>query len=67
MTSPMTLRVLWGLCLGLAAMMTGVGIELYASGAGVLASYPVIIAGILFVPLASAGIERLASTSASPD
>lgn len=64
----MTLRVLWGLCLGVAAMITGVGIELYGSGAGALVSYPIVVAGILLVPLASAAIERLApATAASGD
>ncbi len=64
----MTLRVLWGLCLGVAAMVTGVGIELYGSGAGAMVSYPIVIAGILLVPLASAGIERLTpATTASRD
>ena len=63
----MTLQVLWGLCLGVAAMVTGVGIELYASGAGALVSYPVVIAGVLLVPLASAVIERLTPATTSPD
>lgn len=61
----MTLRVLWGLCLGVAAMVTGVGIEMYGSGAGALVSYPVVVAGILLVPLASAGLGRLAPASAT--
>ena len=59
----MTVRVLWGLCLGVAAMVTGVGMEMYGSGAGALASYPVVVAGILLVPLASAGLGRLAPAS----
>ena len=63
----MTLRVLWGMCLGVAAMVTGVGIELYASGAGAMVSYPVVIAGVLLVPLASAAIERLTPATTSPD
>lgn len=52
------MRLLWGMCLAVAAMVTGVGIEMYAAGAGLL-SYPVVVAGILMVPLASAGLERL--------
>ena len=63
----MTLRVVWGLCLGVAAMVTGVGIELYASGSGALVSYPVVIAGVLLVPFASAVIERLTPATTSPD
>lgn len=64
----MTLRVLWGLSLGVAAMVTGVGIELYGSGAGALVSYPIVLAGILLVPLASAALERLApATTTSSD
>jgi hypothetical protein len=64
----MTLRVLWGLSLALAAMLTGVGIELYADGAGPLISYPLVIIGIGMLPLASAGIERLTErVAASPE
>jgi hypothetical protein len=62
-----TLRVLWGLCLGLAAMVTGVGIELHSSGAGPLVSYPIVVAGILFLPLASAALNRLAPSRTSPE
>ncbi len=55
----MTLRVVWGVCLAVAAMVTGVGVELSLSGAGPLASYPLVVAGILSLPLAAAVIERL--------
>jgi hypothetical protein len=57
-------RVLWALCLALGAMATGVGIELYSSGAGWV-SYPVVIGGILFLPLASSGIQRLTGATVS--
>ena len=55
----MVLRMVWGLCLVISAMVTGVGIELYLDGAGPLASYPLVIAGIVALPVASAVIERL--------
>jgi hypothetical protein len=61
------LRVTWGFCLAVGAMVMGVGIELYASGAGRAVSVPVVVAGILFVPLSSAVIERLFETSPSAD
>ena len=51
------------MCLAVAAMVTGVGIEMYAAGAG-LVSYPVVVAGVLMVPLASAGLERLEAVRA---
>jgi hypothetical protein len=57
------LRAVWGLSLAMAAMVIGVGIELHSSGAGALVSYPVVVAGVLLVPLASAVIERLAPAS----
>ena len=57
------LRAVWGLCLAMAAMVIGVGIELHSYGAGALVSYPVVVAGVLLVPLASAVIERLAPAS----
>jgi hypothetical protein len=60
------LRAVWGLCLALGAMVIGVGFELYSAGAGPWASYSVVTAGILFVPLASATIERLAPETVSP-
>jgi hypothetical protein len=55
----MTIRVLWGACLALGAMVTCVGIELHASGAGPVVSFPVVAAGILFLPLASTGIQHI--------
>jgi hypothetical protein len=61
------MRVLWGLCLGVAAMLTGVGIELYSSGAGRLVSYSVVVAGILLLPLASAALNRLEPVRSSPE
>ena len=57
------MRLLWGMCLAVAAMVTGVGIEMYAAGAGLI-SYPVVVAGVLMVPLASAGLERLEAVRA---
>lgn len=54
----MTMRVLWGLCLALAAMTTGIGVELHLSGAGAWVSYPVVVAGIVMLPLASGALER---------
>ncbi len=54
----MTVRVLWGLCLAVAAMVTGIGVELALSGAGPLVSYPLVVAGILALPVASAAIDR---------
>jgi hypothetical protein len=60
----MTTRVLWGLCLMLGAMVSGIGVELYFSGGGALRSYPLVVAGIAFLPLAAAAIERLESRAA---
>jgi hypothetical protein len=57
----MSMRVLWGLCLASAAMVTGVGVELALSGAGPLVSYPVVVAGILALPVGSAAIQRIYS------
>jgi len=59
------LRAVWGLCLAFGAMVTGVGLELYASGAGRWLSSCVVVAGVLFVPLASAAINRLTPEVAS--
>jgi hypothetical protein len=47
------------MCLAAAAMVIGVGIEMRSSGASPLISYPVVVAGVLLVPLASAAIGRL--------
>ena len=55
----MTLRVLWGLCLALGAMICGVGIELHFAGAEPLQSFPLVAGGILLLPFAAMGIERL--------
>ena len=65
----MALRVVWGVCLAVAAMVTGMGVELSLSGAGPLVSYPLVIAGILALPLASTAIERLgpAAPGSSPE
>jgi len=41
-------------------MVTGVGIELHSTGAEEWVSYPVVVAGIALLPLASLGIQRLA-------
>jgi hypothetical protein len=62
----MTMRVLWGLCLAVAAMMSGIGIELYLDGEGPLRSYPLIVGGIALLPIASAAIDR-AKSGASID
>jgi hypothetical protein len=61
----MAQRVVWGVCLAVAAMITGVGVELSLSGAGPLVSYPLVVAGILALPLSSAAIERLAPAEGS--
>jgi hypothetical protein len=53
------LRVVWGVCLAVAAMVIGVGLELRSSGASVLLSGTVVVVGVLLVPLASAVIDRL--------
>jgi hypothetical protein len=54
-----TLQVIWGLCLAVAAMVIGVGLELHSSGAGMVLSCSVVVAGVLLVPLSSAAIERV--------
>jgi hypothetical protein len=59
--------MIWGLCLAFGAVVTGVGIELYASGAGRGISIPVVVAGILIVPLSSAVIERFLQVAPSSD
>jgi hypothetical protein len=41
-------------------MVIGVGFELHSSGASAAVSYPVVVGGIVLVPLASALIQRLA-------
>ena len=61
------LRMVWSVCLAMAAMVIGVGIELHMSGAGPLVSYPVVVAGVLLVPLASAALQRLAPAWASSE
>jgi len=53
------MRVVWALCLTLGAMISGIGVELHFSGAGPLQSYPLVVGGIAFLPLAAAAIERL--------
>ena len=60
------LRAVWGLCLALGAAVVGMGFELYSSGATPLVSYSVVVGGILFVPCASAAIDRLAPQPARP-
>lgn len=54
------LRVVWGLCLAVAAMVVGVGFELHSDGVGVAASSAVIAGGVLLLPLTSAAVGRLA-------
>jgi hypothetical protein len=61
------LRVVWGVCLAFGAMVMGVGIELYAAGAGRAVSIPVVVAGILVVPLAAAVIERFLEAAPGSD
>ena len=51
--------MIWAVCLSVGATVSGIGLELYAAGAGRGISIPVVLAGILFVPLSSAVIERL--------
>jgi hypothetical protein len=63
----LVLRMIWGLCLAVAAMVTGVGMELYASGAGRGTSLAVVVAGVLLVPLSSALIERLFEPARTSD
>jgi hypothetical protein len=58
-------RIVWALCLAFGAMVTGIGIDLYASGAGRATGFAVAAAGVLFVPLASRAIDRLATAPAS--
>jgi hypothetical protein len=60
----MPVRVLWALCLTLGAGVTGIGLQLYSAGAGWV-SYPVVVGGLLFLPLASSGIQRLSGATAS--
>jgi hypothetical protein len=49
-------------------MVVGVGLELHSSGAGPFVSFPVVVAGVLLLPAASAAIERVTgATSSSPD
>ena len=61
------MRAIWGLCLATAAMVIGVGFELHSSGAGPFVAFPVVVAGVLMVPLGSVVIERLAPDWASSD
>jgi|tagenome__1003787_1003787.scaffolds.fasta_scaffold12890100_1 hypothetical protein len=58
-------RILWALCLAFGAMVTGIGVELYASGSGRVTAFAVATAGVLFVPFASAAIDRLTAAPAS--
>jgi len=53
------LRVVWGLCLAVAAMVVGVGMELRSSGASTLLCATVVVAGVLLVPLTSAALGRV--------
>jgi hypothetical protein len=39
--------------------VTGVGMELHSTGASVLLSWTVVVAGVLMVPLSSAAIGRV--------
>ena len=49
-------------------MLMGVGMELHSSGSGPMVTYPIVVGGILFLPLASATLNRLVPvTSNSPE
>jgi len=61
-----TMRVVWGLCLVVAAMTTAIGFELYGDGAGRAISYPIVLTGVLLPVLASAVIRRLVPSPSSP-
>ena len=56
----MTQRLIWALCVMASALVTAVGIESYLEGASAVVSYPVVVAGMLLLPFASAMIDRLA-------
>lgn len=55
----MTMRVLWGLCVAVAALMTGSGLQIFLEGGPAVASYPLVVAGILLLPAGSALLQRL--------
>jgi hypothetical protein len=59
----MTTRILWALSLAAGAMISGIGMELHFSGAGPLRSYPLVVAGFAFLPLAATMIDRVAVRS----
>jgi hypothetical protein len=61
------LRLVWGLCLAFGAAVMGLGLELHAAGAGWGTSVPVVLAGILFLPLASAVIDRFLQAAPSSE
>jgi hypothetical protein len=44
----------------------GLGIELHLDGAGALASYPLVVGGILLLPAASALLERAGGLTPPP-
>jgi hypothetical protein len=55
-----TMRVVWGMCLVVAAMATAIGFELYAEGAAPAVSYGLVVGGVLLPVLASHVIQRMA-------
>ncbi|WP_435743023.1 hypothetical protein [Nocardioides sp. SYSU DS0663] len=59
----MTMQMWWGLCLVASAAVTGLGIQLSLAGEGPLASYPLVVGGILLLPAAAAVLERLLGES----
>ena len=61
----MTLRVVWALCLMVAAMTTAIGFEMYGDGASRTVAYPLVLGGVLLPVLASKAIERRLSVSRS--
>ena len=64
----MTMQMLWGLCVAIAALTTGSGVQLFIEGAPALASYPLVVGGILLLPAGSALLQRffLSGAGSSP-
>jgi hypothetical protein len=59
------MRVIWGMCVVVAAMTTAIGFELYAEGAAPGVSYTLVVGGVLLPVLASAVIQRFAPAEGS--
>jgi hypothetical protein len=64
--SDIAVRVLWACCLAFGATVCGVGLELHATGAEPWLSVPVVVAGILLLPLTSAVLTRLGEVPVRP-